>query len=169
MECVRCCCSGSVAFCCCIINLAPLVNVNAPADSDACCLSSDGAVGVCYSVLTTQNLHWTCDLQRLDPVWLMGVFDADCLTKSCSIAGGRLFGWFDWERWKAERSGVFFSFPAVDKVMSDQLEEVERELYKHVGCKMFHQTGDTAHSLRCCCCFCSSECDIGNVLIHRHV
>lgn len=37
---------------------------------------------------------------------------------------------------------------------SDQLKEVEMELYKHVGCKMFHLTGDTAHSLHCCVCSC---------------
>lgn len=36
--------------------------------------------------------------------------------------------------------------------MSDQLEEVERELYKHVGCKMFHSAGDTAHMLHLCVC-----------------
>lgn len=36
----------------------------------------------------------------------------------------------------------------LDKPMSDQLEEAERELYKHVGCKMFHSAGDAAHMLR---------------------
>lgn len=45
-----------------------------------------------------------------------------------------------------EREGE--SERALDKTMSDQLEEAERELYKHVGCKMFHSTGDAAHMLR---------------------
>lgn len=37
-------------------------------------------------------------------------------------------------------------FPLDTRVMSDQLEEeVERELYKHVGCKMFHNAGETTH------------------------
>lgn len=40
--------------------------------------------------------------------------------------------------------------------MSDQLEEVERELYKHVGCKMFHSAGDAAHMLRLYVCVCVS-------------
>lgn len=38
--------------------------------------------------------------------------------------------------------------------MSDQLEEVERELYKHVGCKMFHSAGDAAHMLHLCVTVC---------------
>lgn len=42
-------------------------------------------------------------------------------------------------------------------MMSDQLEEVERELYKHVGCKMFHSVGDTAHMLHLCLCVCAFE------------
>lgn len=42
--------------------------------------------------------------------------------------------------------------------MSDQLEEVERELYKHVGCKMFHSAGDAAHMLRLCVCVSVSGC-----------
>lgn len=42
--------------------------------------------------------------------------------------------------------------------MSDQLEEEERELYKHVGCKMFHSAGDAAHMLRLCAHLCVSGC-----------
>lgn len=43
----------------------------------------------------------------------------------------------------------------LDKMMSDQLEEVERELYKHVGCKMFHSAGvpPTCCANVCVCVF----------------
>lgn len=47
---------------------------------------------------------------------------------------------------KRERGGE--GERVLDKPMSDQLEEAERELYKHVGCKMFHSAGDAAHMLR---------------------